>query len=170
MTEGHGNSEFYTAFGEFITVVIGFVIFYIVMKKFAWGPIIGLLDERAKKIQDGFAEIKQIKADTEESGRQYEERLKNIEAEARLKIQEAVAEGQRVATEITDKARSEANAIVESSRKKMDLELATARKELRDEVIRLTFAATERIIGEKLTEDKDRQLVGAFISEMESKS
>lgn len=162
--------ELYRLIGQVLTNLVAFLLFVIVMKKYAWGPILNLLDERQRKIQEGFEDIKKRQSAAEESQRRYEERLKGIEAEARQKIQEAVGEGQRVANEILEKARVSAGELVESSHKKIELEIATARKQLRDEVISLTLRATERLINEKLTADKDRELVGSFISDIEGKS
>lgn len=157
------------AIPETITVILGFVIFFWVLKRFAWGPILGVLDERQKKIEDSFAEIKRLQDDAAEAHGRYEEKLRDIEAEARAKIQEAVADGRQVATEITEKAREDALLIVQKAKQSVELELAQARKQLREDIVDLTLSATERIIHERLTEAKDRELVGSFIDQLEKK-
>lgn len=157
------------AIPQTITVILGFAIFFWVLKRFAWGPILGVLDERQKKIEDSFAEIKRLQDDATEAHGRYEEKLRDIEAEARIKIQEAVADGRQVATEITEKAREDALLIVQKAKQSVELELAQARKQLREDIVDLTLSATERIIHERLTEAKDRELVGSFIDQLEKK-
>lgn len=161
------GNEFIRQFGETITLVVVFVIFFWVMKKMAWGPILKTIDDRQKKIEDGFSEIKRLKHEAEESGKQYEAKLRGIEAEARTKIQEAVNDGRRVAAEITERARTDANEIIEKAKQSMELEIASARKKLREEIVDLTLHATEKLIKERLTESKDRELVGSFIDQLE---
>lgn len=162
--------DFLKQFGETIAVVVTFTIFFLILKKFAWGPILQLLDDRQKKIQDGFDEVKKLQVDAKESHQRYEEKMREIEAEARAKIQEAVADGQRIASEITEKARSDSTEIIEKGKQSIQLEIATARKQLREEVIDLALGAAERLIVEKLTDAKDRELVGSFITEIEQKN
>lgn len=78
-----------------------------------------------KAIQDGFDDIKRMKAESESAHGGPEDRLKGIEAEAREKIAAAVTEGQRVAAEIGAKAREEASATIDQGRKKLEIEIAT---------------------------------------------
>jgi F-type H+-transporting ATPase subunit b len=163
------SPEFMTQFGETITVFIGFTIFYLVMKKFAWGPILGILDERQKKIEEGFDEVKKLQSDAAEAHARYEEKLREIEAEARTKIQEALAEGKKVAEDMTEVARREAMDITERARKNIQLEVDTARKQLREEVIDLTMLAAGKLLDEKLTDARDRQLVESFIGDLEKR-
>lgn len=161
------SQDFMTQFGETITVIIGFTIFFLVMKKFAWGPILDILDERQKKIEDGFSEVKKLQVDAAAAHERYEAKLRDIEAEARTKIQEALAEGKRVAEELTEAARREAMEITEKGRRNIQLEVDTARKQLREDVIDLTLLAAGKLLDERLTEAKDRQLVEAFIGDMD---
>lgn len=163
------NHAFQTAAGETVCLILGFWLFFALMKKFAWGPILDLLDARREEVRAGFDEIKKLQSQAADAQKGYEDRLKAIEAEAREKIQEAVREGERVAAEISDKARAEAADIVESARKRVDLEMATLRKQLREETIALTLAVAEKLISTKLDAAKDRELVGSFISELEKR-
>ena len=163
------NPEFLYQIGEMVLMIIVFLAFFWVLKKAAWKPILETLDERQKKIQDGFDEVKQLQVDAAEAHQRYEEKLRDIEAEARSRIQEAVTEGRRVATEVTEKARADATEITEKAKQNIQLEIQTARKQLKEEIIELTLHATERLIRERLDEAKDKELVSSFISEMEEK-
>jgi len=161
------SQDLLTQFGETIVVIIGFVIFVAVLKKFAWGPILELLDERRDQIAAGFKEVEDLQTQAKTSHEQYEEKLREIEAEAREKINEGIAEGKRVAEEMTEAARAEAADIVTKAKASVQLELATARKQLREDVVDLTLLAAGKLIEEKLTDDKDRQLVESFVGDLE---
>ena len=80
-----------------------------------------------------------------------------------------MTEGKQIASEVTDKARDEAKVIIEKAKNSIELEIKSSRKKLRDEIVSLTLHATEKLINERMTEAKDRELVGSFISEIENK-
>ncbi len=63
---------------KMLTHAVGFIIFFWVMKKFAWGPLLNLLDERRQKIADSFKEIDDKGAATDKLKGEYEDKLKNI--------------------------------------------------------------------------------------------
>ena len=161
--------KFLSLAGETITAILAFLIFFWVMKKYAWPAVLRAIDERQKEIQDGFEEIKKLQADAAEAHQRYEEKLRNIEQEARTQIQAAVTEGKQIAAEVTDKARDEAKVIIEKAKNSIELEIKSSRRKLRDEIVSLTLHATEKLINERMTEAKDRELVGSFISEIENK-
>ena len=160
--------ELWNQFGETVTHVLGFIIFFWIIKKFAWPAIIHLLEDRQRHIEEGFDEIERKQADLAKMQQEYEGKLRNIEQEARVRIQEAVSEGRRVADEINEKAREEAQQITDRAKHNIDLELAKARVELRDEIVGMVLNASERLLRQKVDEKEDRRLVTTFIRDLES--
>lgn len=164
------SPEFLTQIGEVLTNIIAFVIFYWVLKRFAWGPITDVLSERQKRIEQGFDDIRRKQDSAVALEHQLDERLRNIETEARARIQEAVAEGRRLAAEITEHAHEEATQITERAKRAVELEVAKARLELRNEIVNMTIAASERLMRQRLDGDEQRRLVGSFIEDLERQS
>jgi F-type H+-transporting ATPase subunit b len=140
------------------------------MKKYAWGPVTKLLEDRRDQIEEGFAEIDDKMAEAQKLHADYQSRLENIEAQAREKIQEAVNEGRRVGAEITENARVESQKITERAQRNMEIELDKARVELREEIVSMTLTATERLMREKLDPDAHRKQVANFLKDMETKN
>ncbi|MGB2768973.1 MAG: hypothetical protein WBC88_04530, partial [Candidatus Zixiibacteriota bacterium] len=92
--------------------------------------------------------------------------LKEIDALARTKIQEAAREGQTLANEIKENARVEAKQIVTRTREEIGRDLDKAKVQLRDDVVNMTLQLAERIIQEKLDRQKDKELVAQLVDEM----
>ena len=155
---------------ETITQIIAFVIFFWVMKKYAWGPLQVLLDERQRKIASRFEEIQRKHGDVEKLVAEHTAQMRNIDQEGRARIQEAVADGRRVAAELIENARGEAAQIAERAQRNVQLELAKARLELRNEVIALTIGASERLMRERLNDEGNRRLVASFIQDLENQA
>ena len=104
---------------QVVTQIIGFLIALLILKKYAWGPVLNLLEERRQKIQGEFDKIESTKREIAQLKSEVETQLRNMEAQARARIQEAVQDGQRVATEITDKARTEARDLVDRAKEEI---------------------------------------------------
>lgn len=155
-------------FGQIVTQVIGFVIAVLVLKRFAWGPILKLLDERREAIAGRFAEADTAKQGAERLRMEYEGRMREIDAEARKKMQEAIGEGQRVASQIKEEARREGRDAVARAREEAEHERAKARILLRDDIVEMALSATEKVVGERLDPEKHRRLVDEFIQDVES--
>jgi F-type H+-transporting ATPase subunit b len=96
--------------------------------------------------------------------------MRDIDAEARRHVQEAVADGQRVKDEIIARAREEAEDLREKQERLLGLEVAKARIEMRDEIVAMTMAATEKLLRESVDSDRHRRLVGDFLAEVQQLS
>lgn len=152
---------------EILTQAFAFAILVFVLKKFAWKPLLQLLDERREKIRSGLEDIEQSKKDVEVLKQKYEELRAKIEEEARDRIQQAVSEGKRVGRELQDEARQEARKILDKAKDDLALEVAKAKVALREQIANLTLATTERLIREKMDAKKDKDLILQLIEDLE---
>ena len=98
---------------------------------------------------------------------EYAQRLARIEEEARSKIQQAILEGKRIATDIQEQAREQGATLLTKSKEAVALELAKARVVLRDQIAAMTMDAVERILRQKIDAKTDQQLIGAVLDELE---
>lgn len=150
---------------QLITHVIGFLLALWVLKRYAWKPILALLEERREKIKSSFDEIDEKNREAEALNVDYQAKLKDIDSEARKRLAEAVKDGQKIAATIKDDARKEAKEILARTKTELEQDVAKARVELKEEMIAMTLTATERIIKEKLDEQKHREMISRFIDE-----
>lgn len=147
---------------QILTQLAAFLIFLWIMKRYAWRPILRLLDERREKIAGEFERIEAVKAEIERLRREYEGRLRTIEQEARERIQEAVGEGRRVAQEIRERAHADARAITTKAKENVQLEIEKGRLQLKEDIIRMTMAALERLLREQMTREQHDRLITEF--------
>jgi len=155
-------------YSQVLTHLVGFLIAFFILKKYAWGPVLQMLDDRRQKISDEFAEIETQKQQTEALLREYEERLHKIEDEARARINEAVAEGQKVAAEIKATAQDDALRITARAKSELERDVDRARAQLKEDMVTMTLGATERLLLEKFDESANRKLIERFLSEAET--
>lgn len=152
---------------QILTQIIGFLLLLWLLKKFAWKPILQLLETRRNKIAAEFDKIDSTKQEVAQLKQDYEQQLKTIDAQARQKILDAVQEGQKIAAEIQEKARDESRQIIEKAKQNIALEIAKAKVELRNEIVNLTLQATEKMLIEKLDAQKHRELILHYIDSLD---
>ena len=150
---------------QILTQALGFLILLFILKKIAWKPLLSLLDERREKISSEFQTIERTKSELSRLEQDYKARLADIDALARQRIQEAISEGQRISVELQEKAREESKNILNKAKENIELEVAKARVELRNQVAALAIKAAEKVIKVELTEERHKRLVTDFIDE-----
>ena len=147
------------------TVVILLALLFM-LRRFAWGPILGMVEERENRIQ---AALDDSAAARDEARRLLEEHKAQL-ADARRQAGEIVAEGKaagdRVRKDIEEKARTEAQQILESARREIARERDQAIAELRRESVDLALAAASRLMEEKMDASRDRELVMEYLSDL----
>lgn len=143
-----------------------FAVFFL-LRKFAWRHFLKVLDDRRENIASEFKRIEDAKTELVKIKTEYETKLTTIEDVAEAKIEEAIAEGERAAKEIKEKARQEAQLILGGAKENIQAEIAKAEEELKNKIVDLSLNAAEHIIKAKLSAGHDKKLVEDFVEEME---
>lgn len=149
--------------GQIVTQIIGFLIAVILLKKFAWKPLLSILEQRRAKIKSEFDNIDKEKRKVSDLLSDYQTKLKEIDALARLKIQEAAQDGQKLANEIKENARKESKEILAKARDEIQRDVDKAKVQLKNDLVNMTMRVAQKLIGEKLDEERDKKLIAEFI-------
>jgi F-type H+-transporting ATPase subunit b len=151
---------------QVITQILGFLLLVWLLRQFAWGPLLGLLEARRQKIAGEFHEAERRKTEAAELKARYEADLKGIEAQARQRLMEAVAEGQKVAGEIKVHAQEEAQRRLERANEEIARENEKAKEILKQRMIALALRAAEKILRQSLDDAAQRRLADEFVDEV----
>jgi F-type H+-transporting ATPase subunit b len=154
-------------FDVLLTQILGFLIVLWVLRRYAWRPVLRMLEDRRARVAGDIARAETLRKEAERVKAEYEEQLRGIEQESRRRIQEAVAEGQRVAEEIKANAHQEARNIAARTQEDLALEVKKARVGLRAEMVEMSLLAAERLLSEKLDGEAHRRLVDRFLTDLE---
>lgn len=146
-----------------ITQGLGFLVLFFILKKFAFGPVLQLIDARRNHIADQFEKIEAGKVELMRTQTDYEQKLARIEDEARVRMRDAIAESQKLAEQVKAQAHHEAQEMLRKTRDLLENERAKAAVQIRDQIVALTLSATEKLIRERLDDAKHRQLIADFI-------
>jgi F-type H+-transporting ATPase subunit b len=149
-----------------VTQILGFIVLVWALRKWAFGPVTAILESRRQAISAEFQTASDRQAEAEKLRAQYEQELRGIEAKARARLQEAIAEGQRLSGEIQTQAQAEASRRLQQAADEIEREREKAKEILKEQMIQLSVRAAEKILRQKLDDATQRKLAGEFIDEV----
>jgi len=145
---------------------ITFLVLLVVLAKFAWGPIVKMLDERTLTIHQAIDAAKKERAEAERLLGEQKESLARATREAAALAKRNQQEVETLRLELTAKARKEADELVSSARKQIIEEKSKAVSELRGMAADLAIDAASRLIKSSLDEKSQRQLVEDYLKQL----
>jgi len=141
-----------------VAQILSFCIVCALLYRFAYKPILKILDERRRQIAQGLANAEQIKAELARTETQRQEVIAIANAEATKIIEDAHAAAARVLQRETQKATAAAEQIIVSSREAAERDYAHMLRGLKHEVGQLVVQTTARVTGRILTTEDHRLL------------
>jgi F-type H+-transporting ATPase subunit b len=152
----------------FVIQLITFVLAFLVLKKYAFGPIIKMMEQRRETIDNGVSLGEQMKKDQAK----LEAKVADELAKARVEADGIIAAAQETSRDTIRaseaKAQEKAAGILKSAEAQIKSDTQRARKQLEGELVGLISDATETIIGEKVDAKKDAQLIERALQEQKA--
>jgi F-type H+-transporting ATPase subunit b len=145
---------------------VSFGIVCLVLYRFAYTPILGMLDARRQQIASGLANAEKIKAELARIEHERLDVLQKADAEGRQLIEEARAAAARVQADETRKAVAGAEQILLRAQEAAERERARMLAEVKHEVGRLVIQTTATVTGKVLTADDHRRLAEETASQL----
>ncbi len=151
---------------QILTTWAGFLIVVLILRKTAWKPLLDFLDARREKIRKDYADAEHALSDAEALKGDFAHKLADIKAIERERVQEAVKRGEQFADGIVAEARAKAEVALEKAKADIDIEAEKAQIQLRADVVDMTIAVAEKLIGERLDDEKHRALIRQYIESL----
>lgn len=145
---------------------VNFLVLLWVLRRFAYRPMLEFLEKRTRRIEAGLRDAKRA----EEKLRNIEEQEKDVLKKAKQEASDIVRRARETARETSEKllteSRAEATRMLEDARAKLEGEAARMKEEVKSEIADLVLLATEKVLNEKLTAEKDAELVQKMVKEL----
>ena len=143
---------------KFLAQLILFIIVYFVLKKFAFGPIIAMLEERRKLIEEGQLNAQKIKQQLAQAEQRHTEILAQANVEAQKLIDKARESAGIVADKKMQEAVASAEQMIAKAREASALEYERSMEQLKRELGHLVVETTAKVTGKVLTADDQKRL------------
>jgi len=154
--------------GTVIVELITFLIMLAILARWVYPEIVRLAEARQRAVAEQLTEAEKARADAEAKLKEAQAKLDDARKTAQGVIDAAGKSAEQLRAEMKEKADAEAKRIAESARKEIEAERERAIQSVRGEVANLVVAATEKVVGETLDEQKHRRLIDKAIAEVVS--
>ena len=145
--------------------VINFGLLLLLIWVFAGKRIVGMLDERSRRIRESMEQAEHIRQQAAETDQELQRRLEEARREGMAIVSKASEAGERVKEEARQEARREAQLIAERMRAEMQREHDKAISELRTQFVDVAIAAAEKVIKESLDKQAHQRLIEEVLEE-----
>ncbi len=149
----------------FIAQLVNFGLLLLVLRLFAYKPIMKMLDNRANKIKESLAAGEMARAEAVQAEKEVARRIEESSREGQKIVDQAVQAGEEVRRKASQEAKKEAEGIIEKARVEIKREQEESLNELRKGVADLAVVVAGRAIGRSLDEKTQRQLIEDALKE-----
>ncbi|MDI6777899.1 MAG: F0F1 ATP synthase subunit B [Patescibacteria group bacterium] len=142
-----------------IAQIVNFLVLLFILYKFAYGPILAMLEKRQKKIEQGLKDAEAAGKKLAESEERQKEILRKARTEAKEIVEKAHMQAEKSKSKIAGVAKVQAEKIITDAKAEIEREKTKTISEIKSEIGSLVVAATEKVIGGKMDEEKDKELI-----------
>lgn len=142
------------------------IALFLVMKRFLFVPVMKMIQDRQKEIDDMYSDAGTAKAEAEAMQSEYKQKLSDAQSTADRVVKEAVARGQAREEEIIRQANQEAAAILDKAAADIAQEKKKAINDAKNEISDMAMAIAGKVVGRALNDDDQGKLIDSFIEEL----
>ena len=154
------NINFFTS----LFTLANTVVLFLVMKKFLFKPVMKMIADRQKEIDDLYADAGKAKEEAQQLEDEYKQKLSAAQETSDRLVKEAMARGQSREEEIIRQANQEADAIRSKAAADIAQEKKKAVNDAKNEISGIAIAIAEKVVARELNHADQQDLVDAFIS------
>jgi F-type H+-transporting ATPase subunit b len=151
--------------GYFAWAFIIFAVLFFVLKKFAWKPIIKMLNEREQNIAGAIATAEKVKAEMAQLQSDNEALLAKAREERSLLLKEARLTKDKIINEAKDQAKVEANKIISDAQVAITSQKMAAITEVKNEIGKLVIEVSEKVLKKELSAgNKQEEYINGLVN------
>ena len=154
--------DFWTA----LFVLLNTLLVYFVAKKYLTGPIMKIIAQRQKEIEDTYGEAEAAKTDAEAMQAEYRKRLSDAKSEANEIVKAANATAAQQAGQLMDEAQREAAALKRRAEQDIETERKKAALELKGDISLLALTLAGKVVQKELDPSTQQDLIDGFLDDL----
>ena len=147
-------------------ILLNTLTIFFVARKYLFGPVMSMIEQRQKEIDDMYSDAGQAKAEAKAMQAEYQQKLNEAQTTSERIVKEAVARGQRREEEILSNANKEASSIMNKAYADIEMEKKKAINDAKNEISGLAMAIAGKVVERELTDADQSDLIDRFIDEL----
>jgi len=154
--------------GLYIWTIVTFMVLVALLAKFAWRPLLAVLDERQQAIRKSLDDARQARQDLERVHADSATILAQARTEAESIVASTRADVNQFREEMRVKAREEAAGIVKNAERQIELETARALQQIRHEAVDLSVTIASKLLQRNVSKDDNARLIEDTFKQIEA--
>jgi F-type H+-transporting ATPase subunit b len=152
--------------GLMIWTILIFIILLLLLKKFAWGPLLKSLKDREQGIKDSIDKAEYLKQEAEKILEENKKMLARADEESRKVLNETKELAEKMRHDLMLKTNEDAAKMIAQAKSEIDREKVAALNTLKDEIANLAVGAASKIIDENLDAGKQKKIIDSFVDKI----
>ena len=157
------NPLFVVSPGLYIWSLVIFLLVLLILKKYAWKPLLDFLDQREKEISDSLAMAESAKADLEKVKEESEKILNEAKNQGKSIVSDSKQKAEDSANKILNDAQAKSDEFVLDAKKKIDVEKKKAIKEIKEEVVGLSLDLASQVLQRNVKDEDNSKFVDSSL-------
>ncbi|KIS04249.1 F0F1 ATP synthase subunit B [Paucilactobacillus wasatchensis] len=149
--------------GDMLFYILAFVVLMLVIKKFAWKPIVKMMQDREKKVASDIDDAERSRKEANQLAQKRQVELQNSRQEAVGIIKDAKQDGETRRTQIVETAQNDAQVLKETAQKDAQQARQDALKGAQNDLANLSVDIASKIIGKELNAVDHKALIDSYI-------
>jgi F-type H+-transporting ATPase subunit b len=154
--------------GLFIWTIITFLVLLTLLAKFAWGPLLKALESRQEMIRKSLDDAEEARRELERLHLESAQILKQARVQGESIMSQTRSDAERLREELKQKARAEADTIVRTAGRQIQLETAQALQQIRREAADLSVMIASKLIQRNLSKEDNDRLIDEALKQVEA--
>ena len=154
--------------GLFLWTILTFMVLLGLLAKFAWNPLLALLDRREEMIRQSLDDAEEAKQELQRLQQESKEILSKARVEAQSILAQTRSEAEKLKGEIKQKAKAEADSILRDAEKQIQVETEKAIAVVKHEVIDLSLLVASKLIKKNLSKEDNQSLIEESLKQVGS--
>ena len=160
------NPLFVVSPGLYIWSLVIFLLVLLILKKYAWTPLLDFLDQREKEIADSLAMAESAKADLEKVKEESKKILNEAKNQGKSIVSDSKQKAEDAGNKILNDAKAKSDEFLVEAKSKIDLEKKRAIKEIKEEVVDLSLDLASQVLQRNVKDDDNNQFVQSSLKAM----
>ncbi len=154
--------------GLFVWTIVTFLLLVFVLAKFAWEPLLKMLQDREDMVRSSLEDAEKAKSELERLNEESEAIMAKARSEAQSILADGKAAAEKVKDDIIAKSKEQANKIREDAGNQIQVEKDKAISEIKKEVVNLTLSVAEKLIQKNLSDADNKSLIEESLKKVQT--
>ena len=152
--------------GLLVSQIVNFTLLAVLLYLLLYKPVLGMLNQRKERVERSMADVDAAREAAAKAQQEYDRKIAEAQRKAQEIIAQAAQASDKVGADIKAEAQREADAIRQKAREEAEQERSHILAEVQSQIAGLSIAATERVLGQGIDANTQRNLIDGFLAEL----